>query len=186
VDAPLQLFTYDVIDSRHQTNDFPQGILKMTPQPSYVMPLRTDIVAYSPDHSLVVVVECEGGNQTSPQYAALLRRSLITHRLLPDAPYLLIASPTGFFLWLEQTPPGEPPDFSASAASVLHHYVGKLAEDTEGIRRDALQLVLFGWLADLADAIRQPDPCSEADQMLVKSGLYDKIRRGQVKFGVAP
>ena len=154
----------------------------MIPQPSYVMPPRSDIVAYSLDHSPVLAVECKRGKQTSPQSAALLRRNLITHQLMPDAPYFLLAFSTGFFLWLEKTPPGEPPDFSASAKSVLKEYLGKLAEDTGDVRDEGLPLVLFSWLADLADAIRQPDPNSEADQMLVKSGLYDKIRFGEVKF----
>jgi hypothetical protein len=67
----------------------------MIPQPSYVMPPRSDIVAYSPDHHRVLVVECKGRKETSPQNAALLRRNLLTHALIPDAPYFLLAFPTG-------------------------------------------------------------------------------------------
>jgi hypothetical protein len=66
---------------------------------------------------------------------------------------------------------------------VLREYLGKRAE-AGGTRGESLQLALVSWLGDLASAIRQPDPTSEADQMLVKSGLYDKIRFGEVKSEV--
>lgn len=147
------------------------------------MPSHSDIVAYSPDHRRVLVVECKGGGEMSPENAALLRRNLLTHNLIPDAPYFLLAVPNGFFLWLDKTPADQPPDFFASAKSVLRDYLGKHAEAL-GTRGESLQLVLVSWLGDLASAIRQPDPNSEADQMLVKSGLYDKIRFGEVKSEV--
>ena len=150
------------------------------------MPPRSDIIAYSTDHRPVLVVECKGGKETSPGNAARLRRNLLAHELIPDAPYFLLAFSTVFFLWRDKTPADQPPDFSASARSVLREYLGKLAEDAAATRGESLQLALVSWLGDLASAIRQPDPGSEADQMLVKSGLYEKIRSGEVKSEVGP
>jgi hypothetical protein len=157
----------------------------MIPQSNFAMPPRSDIIAYSMDHRPVLVVECKGGKGTSPENAALLRRNLLAHELIPDAPYFLLAFATAFFLWREKTPADELPDFSASARSVLREYLGELAEKAPATRGESLQLALVSWLGDLASAIRQPDPGSEADQMLVKSGVYEKIRRGEVKSEVA-
>ena len=138
-----------------------------------------NIFGYSRNRTPVLVVECIGGNEESLEDAARLRRNLLAHDLIPGAPYFLLAFGMRLFLWLEGAPAGQLPDFSASARSVLQNYLRK---DADGVNRDILDLLVVSWLDELAIAIRQPDPNSAADRMLLESGLYEKIRFGRVRL----
>jgi hypothetical protein len=40
-------------------------------------------------------------------------------------------------------------------------------------------MIIYSWLDDLAVGIREPDPEAEADQLLVRTGIYDDIREGR-------
>lgn len=129
----------------------------------------------------MLVAECTGGRVTTSEDAALLRRNLLAHDLVPDAPYVLLAFPSHFFLWLPKAQADQLPNFAVSAEPVLREYLGERTEKLGELCSGSLQLLLVCWLDDLACAMRQPDPKSEADQMMVDSGLYDQIRRGEVK-----
>lgn len=149
------------------------------------MPAEADIVAYSPDQRPVLVVECKGGRHTSPQSASQLRRNLLTHSLVADAPYFLIAYPHDLFMWKRDSKWDAPPDYSASLKSVLSEYLGKLGDEYARVRPESLELALYSWLSDLVSTIREPALNSEADQMLVRAGVYDQIKRGEVRSQVA-
>jgi hypothetical protein len=47
-----------------------------------------------------------------------------------------------------------------------------------------MELAIASWLNDLANNVRKPDPSSEADQMLIRSGLYDQMKHGVVRTHV--
>jgi hypothetical protein len=157
----------------------------MLPPSTGAMTQHFDIVAYSADHRRVLVVECKGGKMTSPENAAQFRRNLMAHSAITPTPYFLLAFPTSLFLWKAETAPGELADFTAPAKPVLRSYLGSLVDREPGLQGQSIELAMLSWLGDLAAAIRKPDPKSEADQMVVKSGLYDKIRRGEVKSEVS-
>jgi hypothetical protein len=144
----------------------------------------SDIVVYSSGHRPVLVVECKGGGETVAQGAAQLRRNLLIHGLIPDAPYLLLAFPTNFFLWKRESAPGDPPDFSAPSIGVLREYLGALADQKGVLREESLQLALEAWLGDLASTVRQPKSSSEADRIVVESGLFDLMKGGEVRSNV--
>jgi hypothetical protein len=150
------------------------------------MSAEADIVAYSPDQRAVLVVECKAVRDVTPSSAAHLRRNLLTHSLVADAPYLLIAYPRDLFMWKRDSQWDAPPDFTASLNSVLSEYLGKVAEEYTAVRAESLELALYSWLSDLASTIRKPSPNSDADQMLVRAGVYDQIKRGEVKSQVSP
>jgi hypothetical protein len=48
-----------------------------------------------------------------------------------------------------------------------------------------MRLAVSGWLGDLASSLCKPDD-SEADQMLVDSGLYELMKNGTVIDEAAP
>ncbi|HEU4624181.1 MAG TPA: hypothetical protein VFS52_05420 [Steroidobacteraceae bacterium] len=158
------------------------GILQMLPQPSHYMPARPDIVVYSQDKRRVLVVEVKEGKEPDPEHTAGLRRTLIAHDLLPHAPFFLLAYRTRLFLWRQETKPGEPPDYSASAAPILDDYASSFLKAGSPLRESGLQLIIFAWLADLASGARVPHPDSEPDRMSVESGLWGDIRLGDVQF----
>ena len=169
------------------------GILRMNSQPSLAMVPEFDIVAYSPNHERILVVECKAGKESSPLNAAVFRRNLFVHGFLPVTPFFMLAYPTKFYLWNQEQPselspdssPARTSDFAASARPVLTEYLGSWADETTALTTSGLETALLYWLSDLASDIRAPDPASEADKMLMDSGLYARIRFGKVASQVA-
>jgi hypothetical protein len=88
---------------------------------------------------------------------------------------------TGVHLWKRDTPPGSQPDFRASAQDIWRDYLGELAEKPQGPREESMELAVSAWLNDLANNVSKPDPDSTADQMLVESGLYDRMKNAVVR-----
>jgi hypothetical protein len=154
----------------------------MIPLPSHDMPARPDIAVYARDKRLVLAVEVKDGKEPSGQAAAALRRNLISHKLLTNAPYFLLAYRTRLFLWREETAPGQLADCSALTTPVLHDYASSLSKPESTLRGSGLQIVIFAWLADLASGARKPESDSEPEKMLVDSGLYERIHLGDVQF----
>jgi len=141
------------------------------------MTFSADIIVESHYRRPILMVKCRGAQGTSNQYATRWRQNLIEHGLDPEVPYFLLAFPTRLFLWRANANIEAPPDFAAPAQDVLRRYLGPIA-DLPGGPRQSLELVFHFWLDDLAQELRQPDPLSEAEQMLVTSGLLEKIKGG--------
>ena len=148
------------------------------------MAVYADITIETRDRRRVLVVECKRGKETSPLKAAQWRRNYLAHGIHLDVPYFLLAFPTTFFLWRASRDANAAPDFTAPAKSVLSRYLGKIADRPDGPLEESLEIALSTWLNDLATGIRQPEPGSEADQMLVQSGLLAQIKDGVVRTQV--
>jgi hypothetical protein len=142
------------------------------------MALRAEIVIESPDRRRILVVECKRAQETSRQQAVRWRRNLVAHGLDSEVPYFLLAFPTGLFLWRANANIEAPPDFTAPAQGVLKWYLGPIADQPGGPLEESLEIAFAAWLSDLAHGVRQPDVLSEADQMLVTSGLLEKMKGG--------
>jgi hypothetical protein len=147
------------------------------------MPAKADIVLDSPLRGRLLLVECKWAKESSPASAAHLRDSL-SRLWNSDAAFFMLAFRTGLYLWKKDTAPNAPPDFVSPAKQVLREYLGKLADQADGPRAESMELAIASWLSDLASDLRKPDPKSEADQMLVKSGLYEQMKHGIVRTEV--
>lgn len=146
---------------------------------------RPDIAVRSPDHRLQLVAEVKHGEEASPKWAAQLRRNLLSYGAVPNAPYFLVVVPRHLFLW-RNAPPGEiPPDFTASTSDLFRYYLRRNAATPERLGKEGLQLLVTAWLGDLAHAIREPCPDSEPDRLLLDSGAYEAIRRGEIDVAAA-
>jgi hypothetical protein len=146
------------------------------------MAFRTDIVIESPDRRRILVVECT--RNTSSQQAVRWRRNFVAHGLDSEVPYFLLAFPTSLFLWRANANIEAPPDFTAPAQGVLKRYLGSIADQPGGPLEESLEIAFSTWLSNLAHGVRQPDALSEADQMLVTSGLLETMRGGIFKTQV--
>ena len=142
------------------------------------MALRADIVIESPDRRRILVVECKRAQDASKQQAVRWRRNFVAHGLDSEVPYFLLAFPTGLYLWRANANIEAPPDFTAPAQDVLKRYLGSIADQPGGPLEESLEIAFSTWLSDLAHGVRQPDALSEADQMLVTSGLFEKMKGG--------
>jgi hypothetical protein len=141
-----------------------------------MLPASTDIVVYARDRRPVLAVEIKEKINASAKDATALRRYLLAHGLVPASAFYLIVYPTMLFLWRRETPATGLPDYAVSA---------KLAGDEmDGahLRKGGLQLVVFWWLSVLANDLRDADPSSEAEKMLIDSGVYENLRHGEVRF----
>lgn len=142
---------------------------------------RPDFALYSPDGELEMVGEVKKAQEASPGAASRIRRNLLAHRAIPNAPYFLIFFPDRLYLWKDvQSDVDSPPSRSAGIADVLRDYLGDPAKNPVGLGEESLELALGSWFRDLATATRAPSETSEADKLLVESGLYSALRRGSI------
>lgn len=157
----------------------------MSLQKSIAMAVQADFVIETKDRRLILVVECKRAKTTSITHAARWRRNFVAHGLDSAVPYFLLAFPTEIFLWHANQDIDAPPDFTAPAKPVLKRYLGPIADQPGGPLEESLEIAFSTWLSDLANGIRQPDTNSEADQMLVVSGLLARIKDGVLRTQVA-
>jgi hypothetical protein len=155
----------------------------MTPQKSATMAVQADIVIETSD-GRILVVECKRVKETSNEQAARWRRNYLAHGLDSKVPYFLLAFSTGLFLWRANEDVDALPEFTAPAKPVLKRYLGPIADQPDGPIDESLEIAFSTWLSDLANGIRQPDVNSEADQMLVVSGLLERIKDGKLRTQV--
>jgi len=139
-----------------------------------------DIVVDSPTGRRVLIVECKATRKSTPEDAAQVRRNLLAHSQLPADAFFLLAMPSKLFLWSKDRAKDAAPSFSADAQPVLRDYLGPIADQEGGPRGESLELAIASWLGDLTSNLRSPNQ-SDADRMLVESGLLDKIKGGRVR-----
>jgi hypothetical protein len=151
---------------------------------SISMPVEYDIVIETTD-GRVLVVECKRIKVTSAAEAAKVRRSFRGFARELAAPYFMLAFPTSLFLWKGDADVDAPPQFSAAARPVLQSYLGVVADQPGGPLSENLEIAISSWLGDLVSGVRQPDPDSEPEQMVVQSGLLDRIKGGKVRTHVS-
>lgn len=150
------------------------------------MPSLADLTVFSADGQPVLIVECKTGKEPSAESAARFRHNLISHDLLPPGLAYLLAYPTKLFLWPENTlSSSDLPSQTASTQSIRRDYLSGIGDRRLLPGSGSLEIGMQSWLDDLVIGLRKPNPESEADQLLVKSGLYDRVRGGKVSSRLA-
>jgi hypothetical protein len=142
-----------------------------------------DIVLESPRRERILIVECGGPNGFTRQDAARLRERLLEYWAL-EARFFMLAFGTELFLWKRESEPGALPDFTSSARSVLRDYLGRVMDDPHEPSLFSIEITMGSWLHDLAWGMRKLQAGSEADQMLVHSGLYAQMKHASVRTDV--
>src|SRR4051812_16115551 len=126
------------------------------------MASQPDLVVFSPDHQLVLVVEVKTTPKVDEQWAAKLRRNLLAHGALPPAPYFLLVLPDHLYLWSQpDQSPSELPNFRADTKKVLQRYLKRwqLSDSKQVLTERGLELAVASWLRDLTT----PDHWSSSD-----------------------
>jgi len=111
-----------------------------------------DFVAYDREGQVVLLAEAKSRLGTSENWAARLRRNMLSHGILPWAKYFLIATPERMYLWKQERPnPAEvPPEFTIDAVKVFQPYFQKLHQEPSKIGPEAFELLVLTWLTDIA------------------------------------
>src|SRR5579859_4465047 len=104
-----------------------------------------DFVAYDREGRVVLLAEAKSRRGTSENWAARLRRNMLSHGVLPLAKYFLIATPERMYLWKQDRPnPADvPPEFTIDATKVFQPYFQKLAQEPSTIGPEAFELLVL-------------------------------------------
>jgi len=143
---------------------------------------QVDIAVSAPDERVQLVVEVKNVRGASPEWAAQLRRNLLVHGLVPNAPYFLLALPDRFYLWKAGAtlPDAVPADYTVDTRDVLGSYTDRLGLPLTDLSEPSLELLVTSWLHDLIDYDLTGNGDTPLQHWLVDSGLYQAIKHGSV------
>jgi hypothetical protein len=147
---------------------------------------QADIAVYGPDEHVRLVAEVKAIRGASTEWAAQLRRNLLMHGFIPNAPYFLLATPDRFYLWKDGKPDQDavPPDYEVETAKLLASYIERLGISLADLSEPGFELLVISWLHDLIDFDRSRDDAHSADHWLFDSGLYEALKHGSVVLPV--
>ncbi|MGO9965688.1 MAG: hypothetical protein ACLPY2_00305 [Bryobacteraceae bacterium] len=150
------------------------------------IPLPTrevDLVAYDQLGEPILLAEVKGIHHTSDQWAARFRRNLLAHGTLPRAPFFLIATPEHMYFWRQEdpAPDEEPPQFTLDATHELKPYFERFNQTPERTGGQALELILYSWLVDLAQSGQLRAKEDPSLRWLSESGLLGALRSARIE-----
>jgi hypothetical protein len=151
---------------------------------STTMAAEADVVLETPSRR-VLLVECTWMRE--PTLAKVIdERDGLAPLWGIDFDYFMLTLRAELYLWRKDAPAGSPPEYTASAMQIWRDYLGKLAETPETLPSECMEIAVAIWLNNLANNIVGPNPESEADQLLLRSGLFDWMKGGLAQLRVRP
>jgi len=145
-----------------------------------------DVVAYNPDGQIALLVEAKSRTGTSRSWATRMRRNMLAHGMVPNAPYLLLALPDRFYLWRNagNTPEMVEPTYELAAQPFLQPYYEKARVAPADLSGQSFELIVASWLNELVHSGISPKVPEEQQKLLLDSGLLDALRGGTVALEV--
>jgi hypothetical protein len=141
-----------------------------------------NFVAYGRDGEVVLLVEAKSRRGTSEDWAAGLRRNMLSHGILPSSKFFLIATPDRLYVWKkgrsDQTPVR--PEFTTDAAKVLQPYFQRLNQDPSRIGPEAFELLVLTWLNDVAGSVE--GGAVEDTSLVWLSELAGSLREARIEM----
>lgn len=143
---------------------------------------HVDVAVYSADGKLQLVVEIKSRPGASAEWAIRMRRNLLSHAVIPQAPYFLLALPDFFYLWTDAESVGNlaAPDYQIEASEVLAPYLSQATQSLDKLSGYGLELIVTSWLEDVVHAELRRETVGPNLQWLLDSGLYEAIRHGSL------
>ena len=141
-----------------------------------------DIVVFSADNTLELIVEVKGNRGVSPEWASQFRRNLLVHHAIPRSQFFLLALPDQMYLWRNGSDIIETrePDFVIDSSPIISAYLDATVEHTSNSGQ-ALELAFASWLNLLTISGLSEDKVAPHEKWLLESGLYDAIKNGSVE-----
>jgi hypothetical protein len=150
-------------------------------------PLRdVDVIAYDERGQALLLVEVKGGRDTSELWAARYRRNILAHGTLPAAPFFLIAMPERMYFWRQRDPGAEEelPQFTLDATNELGPYFQRVGLTPEKASGETLELIVFSWLNDMAEAGQLRAKENPSLRWLSESGLLEALGKARIELSV--
>ncbi|HXA66993.1 MAG TPA: hypothetical protein VNV82_17680 [Bryobacteraceae bacterium] len=146
-----------------------------------------DLIAYDYAGHAILVGEVKSRVGTSEQWAALFRRNMLAHGILPRALFFLIATPERIYFW-KQDKPGisdEPPAFTIDVAKEFKQYFEKLGKAPQAIGEQALELLVLSWLTDIARTGKARVKEDASMRWLADSGFIESLEHARFEMNPA-
>jgi len=110
-----------------------------------------DIVVYSPDDQIQLVVEVKSEKGATDIWAAEMRRNLITHAAVPRSKFFLLALPDHFYLRRDSVSTDVvPADYKVWAREALRLYLENMTP--KEVSGESFELLVRSWLSDLINS----------------------------------
>jgi len=142
-----------------------------------------DILVYSADDNLQLVVEVKNKTEAGPDWAAQMRRNLFAHSILPQTPFFLLALPDRLYLWKDgaSSKPAAPPHYEIDSLPFFAPYLMDTNLSLDDLSESSLELIVKSWLNDIINADLTEQSAASHEKWLFDSGLYRAIENGLVK-----
>ncbi len=143
--------------------------------------MRPDIVVYSKNEKIQLVIEIKKKSNATSEWAANTRRNLLAHAVIQPSPFFLLLSSNHLYLWKNATSMETvPPDYEANTNELLSQYTDQPNLNLADISEYSLEMLVISWLNDLT----RPEPTRKINgtkfDWVYESGLYEAIKEGAV------
>ena len=148
------------------------------------MSRTADLIGYSEDGNIQLVVEVKKTRDVSHQWVEQFRRNLLMHSVIPASKFFLFVLPRHAYLWKNGTvtESDRGPDYTLLTRDILRPYVSELNIDE--ISEQGLELLVRSWLSDLINSDLKPQSATREQSWLFDSGLYESIKNGSIRAEV--
>ena len=146
-----------------------------------------DVLVDDRNGQLTLVVEVKRKTNTSPEWAAKLRRNILAHGIFPKAPYFLMVFPDKFYLWAnaESFQDQSEPTYTIDASPILQPYFERAGVMADQISGESLELIVTSWLGEVIHSEQLPENIDTSQQWLFESGLYAALAGGRFEHEAA-
>jgi hypothetical protein len=148
------------------------------------MASRPDITLYDREGRLLLVAEVKYKRDTTPEWAAALRRNLLAHEGFRQAEYFLVLTPDHLYLWkgLKAEALAVLPDVVADSYPLFLPYLQSAGPDLDRLSAPVFELMAISWLSDLVHSRRESEGLGNDQAWLAESGLLDAVRNGRLAY----
>ncbi|MBI1879756.1 MAG: hypothetical protein HYR94_16295, partial [Chloroflexi bacterium] len=106
-----------------------------------------DIVVYDQTKNIQLTVEVKNKIGASAEWAAQMRRNLLTHAVVPNAPYFLLALPDISYLWVDSHIQSAEalPNYEFNTKEILISYVNEANLSLDNLNEYSFELLIISW-----------------------------------------
>ena len=141
-----------------------------------------DFSVHDQNDQLVLAVEVKGTLNTSPEWAAKLRRNIFAHGTFPEAPFFLMVFPDKLYLWTNTPIQKDPvlPNYIIDASPIFQPYFDRAGITPTKISGRNLELIVSSWLGEIIYGESATTIMDESQQWLINSGLCEALHGGKI------
>jgi hypothetical protein len=146
-----------------------------------------DLVGYSPEGQIALLVEAKARTGRSRSWAMQTRRNMLSHGDAPNSRFLLLALPDRFYLWKDAGNAADliEPNYEFDARPFLQPYFERTQIPPDRVSSQSFEFILFSWLNELIQSGVPDSIPEEQRKLLLESGLLEALHGGRIALEVA-